>query len=169
MRTSSVLWQCTANVIAPARLVIEDEDATNFERQLVPVALQSGGYVNLMNGGKSWRWDGHLRRRNTFLTTVATGRDYDIAFFSTNPQSLHYQLPNHDESTRVRIGCFYSNPQRLTVTWKGRYRRDLNPSGYDFGNVIRPTAAHPCGSNTYVGWENSIFTGRRTHTLAIVL
>ena len=101
-------------------------------------------------GGKSWEWDGNLRRRNTFITTVATGRDYDVAFFSTNPQSLHYQLPNQDESTRVRIGCFYSNPQRLVVMWKGTYKRDLNPSGYDFTNVIRPTASHPCGSNTYV-------------------
>ena len=150
-------WLCSADVIEPARLIIEDEDDTNFERQLVPVALASGGYVNLMNGGKSWKWDGALRRRNTFITTVALGRDYDLSFFSTNPESLHYQLPNQDDSKRVRIGCFYSNPQRLVVSWMGKYQRDLNPSGYDFTNVVRPTTSHPCGSNTYVGWENKLY------------
>lgn len=57
----------------------------------------------------------------------------------------------------MRIGCFYSNPQRLIVTWKGKYKRDMNPSGYDFGNVVRPTPSDPCGSNTYVGWENKLY------------
>ena len=57
----------------------------------------------------------------------------------------------------MRFGCFYSNPQRLVVTWKKKYVRDLNPSGYDFSNVIRPTASHECGANTYVGWENKLY------------
>ena len=38
-----------------------------------------------------------------------------------------------------------------------RYKRDLNPSGYDFGNVVRPTAEMPCGTNAYVGWENKLY------------
>jgi hypothetical protein len=84
-------WLCSRTVLEPARLIIEDEDETNFDKGVGPVALQSGGYVNLMNGGKSYDY---LKRRNTFLTTVALGREYDIAFFATNPEALHYQLPN---------------------------------------------------------------------------
>ena len=147
-------WLCSKTVLEPARLIIEDEDESNFDKGVGPVALQSGGYVNLMNGGKSYDY---LKRRNTFLTTVALDREYDIAYFATNPEALHYQLPNRLESERVRIGCFYSNPQRLIVTWKGKYKRDMNPSGYDFGNVVRPTPSDPCGSNTYVGWENKLY------------
>ena len=84
-------WLCSRTVLEPARLIIEDEDESNFDKGVGPVALHSGGYVNLMNGGKSYDY---LKRRNTFFTTVALDRDYDIAFFATNPEALHYQLPN---------------------------------------------------------------------------
>ena len=106
-----------------------------------------------MNGGRSWSWDGYLKRRSIFFTTVATAREYDLAFMSTNPRGTRYILPNLPETTKVRIGVFYSNPQRLIVKWNKRYMRDLNPSGYDFRSVVRPTAEHPCGSNAYIGWS----------------
>ena len=67
-------WLCSPQVIVPSRLVIEVLDEDAYDRQVVPLALQTGGYVNLLNGGKSWKWDGYLRRRSTFITTVATGR-----------------------------------------------------------------------------------------------
>lgn len=76
---------------------------------------------------------------------------------STNPQSTRYLLPNHPPTEKVRIGVFYSNPQRLIVRWNQRYVRDINPSGYDFQSVVRPTAQHPCGTNAYVGWENKLY------------
>ena len=133
-------------------MIIEDMDQDNFEKRVVPVALQTGGYVSLYNGGKSWKDDGYLRKRNIFFTTVATGREYDLAFDTTNPESLRYLLPNHARTDKVRVGIFYSNPQRLIVKFNKRYMRDINPSGYDFRSVIRPTADMPCGSNAYVGW-----------------
>ena len=78
----------------------------------------------------------------------------------------------------MRIGCFYSNPQRLIVKWNKKYIRDLNPSGYDFGNVQRPTVEMPCGTNTYVGWENKLYfvvcganagdDGLTIHTLPVI-
>ena len=73
-------WHCTANVIKPARLIVEDMDEDNMDKRVVPLALQTGGYVTLYNGGKSWEWDGYLKRRNIFFTTIATGREYDLAF-----------------------------------------------------------------------------------------
>ena len=79
-------WMCTPDVINPARLVIESLDEDAMTRSIGPVALQSGGYVTLLNGGKSWKWDGYLQRRSTFITTVAVGRDYDLAYMATNPQ-----------------------------------------------------------------------------------
>ena len=82
-------WLCSRTVLEPARLIIEDEDESNFDKGVGPVALQSGGYVTLLNGGKSYDY---LKRRNTFLTTVALDREYDIAYFATNPEALHYQL-----------------------------------------------------------------------------
>ena len=46
-------WVCTNSSLTPARLIIESMDADHTHRSLVPVALASGGYVDLMNAG----WD----------------------------------------------------------------------------------------------------------------
>ena len=63
-----------------ARLIIESMDADHKSRSLVPVALATGGYVDLMNAG----WDHQraldcggyncLQRLMTFHTTVALRR-----------------------------------------------------------------------------------------------
>ena len=150
-------WHCTPDVILPARLVIESLDQDWMSRNVVPVALQSGGYVTLLNGGKAWPWFGLLRRPMVFFTSVATGRQYDLAFTAENPKSTRFLLPNYDSDDRICIGVFFPNPQRLVVRWNGRYRRDLNPSGYDFQNLVRPTADMPCGTNAFVGWENKLY------------
>ena len=46
-------WRCTAASLTPARLLIESLDEDHLSRSLTPVALASGGYVDLMNAG----WD----------------------------------------------------------------------------------------------------------------
>ena len=49
-------WKCTnasSGGVTPARLIIESMDADHTSRSLTPVALASGGYVDLLNGG----WD----------------------------------------------------------------------------------------------------------------
>ena len=128
-------WQCTAADLVPARLLIESMDADHMSRAITPVALASGGYVDLLNGG----WDHQrakdcggyacLQRLMTFHTTVAVNRSYDLAFTATNPQRLRLMLPfgagetpdAREASSRVVIGIFYSNPQKLEVhhRWSG--------------------------------------------------
>ena len=92
-------WQCTAADLVPARLLIESMDADHMSRAITPVALASGGYVDLLNGG----WDHQrakdcggyacLQRLMTFHATVAVNRSYDLAFTATNPQRLRLMMP----------------------------------------------------------------------------
>ena len=89
-------WSCTNSSLTPARLVIESMDADHKSRSLVPVALATGGYVDLMNAG----WDHQraldcggyncLQRLMTFHTTIALRRGYDLACIcrQIKPQTL---------------------------------------------------------------------------------
>ena len=73
-------WVCSNASLTPARLIVESMDADHKSRSLVPVALATGGYVDLMNAG----WDHQraldcggyncLQRLMTFHTTVALRR-----------------------------------------------------------------------------------------------
>ena len=93
-------WVCKAQALVPARLLVESMDSDHTSRSLTPVALASGGYVDLMNAG----WDhqrakdcggyGCLSRLMTFHTTVAVNRSYDLTFTGTNPQSTRLMLPS---------------------------------------------------------------------------
>ena len=118
-------WSCTKSTMIPARLIVESMDADHTSRSLVPVALASGGFVDLMNGG----WDhgrakdcgGYdcLKRLMTFHGTIAVNRSYDLTFTGTNPQNLRLMMPSgsgeatleEQRRTRVLISIFYSNPQ----------------------------------------------------------
>ena len=47
-------WKCKSKEsggVTPARLIVESMDADHTSRSLTPVALASGGYVDLLNGG----------------------------------------------------------------------------------------------------------------------
>jgi hypothetical protein len=52
-------WRCRGAALVPARLLVESMDADHTSRALTPVALASGGYVDLMNAGWS-----HQRARD---------------------------------------------------------------------------------------------------------
>ena len=68
----------------PRAAIIESMDKDHTSRQLTPVAVASGGFVDLMNAG----WDHQrpkdcggydcLKRLMTFHGTVAVNRSYDI-------------------------------------------------------------------------------------------
>ena len=133
---------CTNNTMIPARLVIESMDGDHQSRSLTPVALATGGYVDLITGGWSHTTTGEcggyecVTRLMTFHTTIAVNRSYDLAFTATNPLKLRLMMPSgsghhqthHPEGvdpkaleTRVIISIFYSNPQRLKVYWMQQY------------------------------------------------
>ena len=101
-------WLCTADVLKPSRLIIESMDRDHNSRPLTPVAVASGGYVDLMNGG----W-GHgsrkkcggyicMNRLSTFYSTIAVNRSYDIAF-STRFSNRTPLLSQHFKPDRRRL------------------------------------------------------------------
>lgn len=176
MSTRFNAWMCPASVLTPMRLIVENMDEDHTSRVIVPVAIASGGYVQLMNGV----WDhaggcgGYacLRRLMTFWSTVATNRSYDIAFTATNPQHLRLILPYGSgeaddtpganlEGSRLLVSIFYSNPEKLEVYWNRRKVLPLehmftSSNSYNF-SMRKPIIDDPCGSNAFAGWENKLY------------
>ena len=167
-------WLCRGADVIPARLIIESLDADHMTRMLVPVALASGGYVDLLNGG----WDhssalecgGYscMKRMQTFHATVAVNRSYDLAFTATNPETLRLMMPHgggeleegdHAQS-RLLVSIFYSNPEKLEVYFNGRKVPPLEahlPSNNQFNfSMVKPTIDDGCGANAFAAWENKI-------------
>jgi hypothetical protein len=106
----------------------------------------------------------------TFFTTVAVGRNYDLAFTGTNPQKLRLMLPHGAgqpsvlDEARVLISIFYSNPQKLEVRQSGNLIGPLEPGlaqSYNF-SLRKPTVDDPCGSNAFAQWENKSAPATRT-------
>ena len=149
-------YVCPRSVMTPMRMVIESMDEDHTSRTLVPVALASGGYVQLLNGG----WDhqspkecggyGCLKRLTTFWATVAANRSYDLAFTATNPEHTRLMLPFGTgevpigrtaenvadmERSRLLVSIFYSSPRNLKVYWNQRF--------------VLPLEHHMKSSNSY--------------------
>eukprot|EP00966_Prymnesium_polylepis_P256953 5935430-Prymnesium_polylepis.1 len=78
---STTGWLCMPSMVQVARLVVESMDADTETRVLVPVALASGGYVDLLNGGQDRSWAfgySALKRLSTFFANVGLERGYDL-------------------------------------------------------------------------------------------
>ena len=139
------------------------------------MALASGGYVDLLNGG----WDhssalecgGYscMKRLQTFHATVAVNRSYDLAFTATNPETLRLMMPHgggeleegdHAQS-RLLVSIFYSNPEKLEVYFNGRKVPPLEahlPSNNQFNfSMVKPTIDDGCGANAFAAWENKLY------------
>ena len=162
-------WSCTNASLTPARLIVESMDADHKSRSLVPVALATGGYVDLMNAGwdhqRAMQCGGYncLQRLMTFHTTVALRRGYDLAFTGTNPQHLKLMMPSGDgraahdlTSTKLLIACFYSNPQKLEVHYRGAKVAPLPDNTFNY-TALKPTVADPCGTNFFAAWESKLY------------
>ncbi|XP_022097673.1 fibrocystin-L-like isoform X1 [Acanthaster planci] len=113
-------------------LVVESMDADTEVRRLTPLAMYSDSYVDLINGPQDNGWcHGYTcqERISTLYTIVATGKDYEVYFTSTNPQVLRLHLLNSDENQAVVLGIWYANPQRLDVYYKNEY---VTPTNADY-------------------------------------
>jgi len=151
-------WLCNSTDARLARLIIESLDADSETRSLVPVAIASGGYVDLLNGGQDHGWCfGYtcLKRLSTFHATVASNVTYDLAFAGTNPQSLRFAMPT-DPEVRVMLAVWYSSPNKLQVFLGGVVQPDLNPIPYGDALVRPDLATSPCGANAFIGDENKL-------------
>nr|XP_058131903.1 fibrocystin-L isoform X2 [Dasypus novemcinctus] len=101
-----------------AMMVIESLDSDTETRRLSPVAVVSGGYVDLINGPQDHGWcAGYTcqRRLSLFHSVVALNKSYEIYFTGTSPQNLRLMLLNVDHKKAVRVGIFFSTLQRLDV------------------------------------------------------
>jgi hypothetical protein len=158
-------WICGASADL-ARLVIESMDGDTETRVLVPVALASGGYVDLLNGGQDRSWAfgySALRRLSTYFANVGLGRGYDLTFTASNPGSIRLFLPSTPRESKVVISIFYSNPERLEVRdlVARRVVPEMHTNTFNFSNR-KPTVDDECGTNTYAAWEVS-----RTRTVGL--
>ena len=155
-------------------------DSDHTSRSLTPVALASGGYVDLLNGGwdhqtaKSCGGYGCLTRLMTFHATVGIGRGYDLAFTGTNPQTLRLMMPSGAglvspkghaaNETKVLISLYYSNPQKLEVHYRGALVPPIDGvlNSFNF-SMTKPTVDSPCASNAFAAWENKIYVTLCAH------
>ncbi|XP_053322520.1 fibrocystin-L [Spea bombifrons] len=141
-------------------LVIESLDADTETRRLSPVAVLGDGYVDLINGPQDHGWcSGYTcqRRVSLFHSIVATNKSYDIFFTSSSPQNLRLILLNTDSTKAVRVGIFFSNPQRLDVYANGTY---VYPSNAEFkGNGKDFTLKPPIYEGQYLPKLNSTTSG----------
>lgn len=168
-------WSCSAAVLKPARFIVESMDEDHTSRNLAPVALATGGYVDLMNAGMDHQNPnecggyGCLKRLMTFHGTVAVNRSYDLAFTGTNPQHIRLYFPSGGgettlaghETTRVLIALFYSNPEKLEVFYRQKLVLPLEhhmkaANSYNF-TMRKPVITDPCGSNAFAAWENKLY------------
>ncbi|XP_022094388.1 fibrocystin-L-like [Acanthaster planci] len=105
-------------------LVVESMDDDTEVRRLTPLAMYTNSYVDLVNGPEDHGWcNGYTcqERISTFYTLVATGKEYEVYFTSTNPQGMRFHLLNSDQSQAVVVGVWYMKPARLDVYYQNRY------------------------------------------------
>lgn len=88
-------WSCSGTSLTPARLVVESLDEDHLSRSLVPVALASGGYVDLMNAG----WDHQRPKARTSLVrdliltlTVVLSHTLILPPLATPPREAYYRM-----------------------------------------------------------------------------
>ena len=175
LKTEWNAWLCKKEALKPARFLIESMDEDHTSRSIVPVAIASGGYVDLLNAGPDHQnpkqCGGYhcLKRLMTFHTTVAVNRSYDIAFTGTNPENLRLFMPHGggeltllaQESNRLLVSIFYSNSEKLEIYYKRRLVKPLEhgmraSNSYNF-TMRKPTIHDPCGSNAFAAWENKLY------------
>ncbi|XP_070541075.1 fibrocystin-L-like [Ptychodera flava] len=110
-------------------MIIESMDADTETRRLSPIALLADEYVDLINGPMDHGWcHGYTcqERISTFYTLVATGKEYEMYFTGTNPQSLRLHLLNSEYSQALIVGIWYATPQRLDIYRNGIYIAPTN-------------------------------------------
>ncbi|XP_033758994.1 fibrocystin-L-like [Pecten maximus] len=99
-------------------MIIESLDADTETRRLSPVAILGDGYLDLINGPQdhsSCTQPTCHKRLSTFMSIVATGKQYVVYFSSTSPKTLRLFLLNANEHEAVTVGVWYSQSNRRDV------------------------------------------------------
>ncbi|XP_061682368.1 PKHD1 like 1, tandem duplicate 1 [Syngnathoides biaculeatus] len=109
-------YECSA--LSYRMLVIESLDADTETRRLSPVAVLSGGHVDLINGPQDHGWcSGYTCRKRVslFHAIVAAGRPADVFFTGVSPQKLRLMMLNAERAETALVSVFYSKPQQMDV------------------------------------------------------
>lgn len=120
-------------------MVVESFDADTETRRISPMAMYTDGYIDLINGPQDHGWcNGYTcqERLSTLYTTIAMGKEYEIVFTGTNPQSMRLHVLNAADTQKVVAGIWYSNPQRLDVYVNGIYILPNNGGYNEKGEFI---------------------------------
>ncbi|KAM9824037.1 PKHD1 like 1, tandem duplicate 1 [Neosynchiropus ocellatus] len=99
-------------------LLIESLDSDTETRRLSPVAVLSGGFVDLINGPQDHGWCAGYTcqlRLSTFQSMVASGREFSVFFSSVSPQKIRLMMLNADPSESVVMSIFMPTSQQLVV------------------------------------------------------
>jgi hypothetical protein len=121
--------------------IVESLDADSESRRLSPMALWSGGYLNLVNGAMDHGWCLErtcLRRLMTLYSIISTGRAYNLVLTSTPPTSTRFMSLHASQNESTRISMFYSTPQRLDVYRNGIY---IAPTSYGLSKLPADTSS----------------------------
>ncbi|XP_076438726.1 fibrocystin-L-like isoform X2 [Babylonia areolata] len=116
-------YQC-GDSVKYALLTIESMDEDTETRRLSPVAVYSGGYVDLLNGPQDHGWcSGYTcrKRLSTFPAIVPLDRWVDMYLSSTAPKHMRFFLQNVSPTDCVGLSIFKAEPYRLDVSLDGQY------------------------------------------------
>ncbi|KAK7105773.1 hypothetical protein V1264_017108 [Littorina saxatilis] len=162
-------YQCDDSVNY-GMLTIESMDADTETRRLSPVAVYSGGYVDLINGPQDHGWcSGYTcrKRLSTFHAIVPLDRWVDLYLSSTVPQHMRFMLLNAAPTDCVGLSIFKKQPHRLDVYVDGTYIMPLN--GYmsggrffvkpeDYPDQYKPALANKTMGDNYIHFqENTLY------------
>lgn len=74
-----------------------------------------------------------------YFVSIFAGKNYELYFTSTSPQSSRYFLLNADDSQAVRIAVWYSQPYRMDVYYQEKLILPVNGRfGIDNAYILSP-------------------------------
>ncbi|CAJ1082786.1 fibrocystin-L-like [Xyrichtys novacula] len=113
---------------------IESLDPDSETRRLSPVAMLGGGFVDLVNGPQDHGWcAGYTcQKRLSAFHFIMPAKEYvEIYFSSTSPQKLRFMMLNAKQSESIRLGVFFSKPQRTDVYVNDKLIAPTNAEWYE--------------------------------------
>ncbi|XP_076438592.1 LOW QUALITY PROTEIN: fibrocystin-L-like [Babylonia areolata] len=159
-------YQC-GDSVKYALLTIESMDEDTETRRLSPVAVYSGGYVDLINGPQDHGWcSGYTcrKRLSTFPAIVPLDHWVEIYLTGTVPDHMRFILLNVGAEDCVGLSLWKALPHRLDVSVDGSYVLPTN--GYvsndrtfmlpeEYPNQFMPSLENRTMGDHYVDHEAS--------------
>jgi hypothetical protein len=154
-------------------MIIESMDDDTETRRLSPVAVFSDNnlYVDLINGPADHGWCSGFtcqKRASTFLSIVASHKNFDVYLTSSPPLQLRFRVLFADPSTfSIRVSMYYSTSSRIDLYKNGAFiiptNGDMSSGSLvynDYSNNLdyyMPTYLNASGTNLFVKEDRKIY------------